>query len=289
MKALAYIGAVTLIDPQTGHYSTELPIAPEMLTNPKVLTGTNNALRGFNSTSGTLSYQWSKMIEGSSLTIGGVKTPLISSEFILPRHIILPIQLNGSMEQSLNTHVQKAMVQSNGDHDFSRFATRFQIIGPDSQIDFFVGAQDKYFGWPGMYTATKYINPIEYEDIKTQLLIANYFKTYSEKSFVQVTAAHRINKDHYDLNAIKRNTQPTDEGHIVDYEGDQDTRVSSLGFHIFNAYNTKMGINFTGQIIKDYWRKNQTHIIFLLPIILDINLNLALHLNTYLKSPIKIA
>ena len=39
------VGAVTLIDPQTGRYSTELPIAPEMLTNPKVLTGTNNALR----------------------------------------------------------------------------------------------------------------------------------------------------------------------------------------------------------------------------------------------------
>ena len=26
------VGAATLIDPQTGHYSTELPIAPEMLT-----------------------------------------------------------------------------------------------------------------------------------------------------------------------------------------------------------------------------------------------------------------
>ena len=47
-----------------------------MLTNPKVLTGTNNALRGFNSTSGTLSYRWSKMIEGSSLTIGGGQNAL---------------------------------------------------------------------------------------------------------------------------------------------------------------------------------------------------------------------
>ena len=254
------VGAVTLIDPQTGHYSTELPIAPEMLTNPKVLTGTNNALRGFNSTSGTLSYQWSKMIEGSSLTIGGGQNALNFQRI----HFATTHNFTDSAEWIYGTELEYSRSESdgtikNGDHDFSRFATRFQIIGPDSQIDFFVGAQDKYLGWPGMYTATKYINPIEYEDIKTQLLIANYFKAYSEKSFVQVTAAHRINKDHYDLNAIKRNTQPTDEGHIVDYEGDQDTRVSSLGFHIFNAYNTKMGINFTGQIIKDYWRKSDAY------------------------------
>jgi hypothetical protein len=110
-----------------------------------------------------------------------------------------------------------------------------------------------------MYTATKHINPIEYEDIKTQLFIANYFKTYSKKSFVQVTAAHRINKDHYELDAIRRNTQPTKDNHIVDYEGDQETRVSSLGFHVFNAFNSNMGINFTGQIIKDYWRKSDAY------------------------------
>ena len=47
------VGAATLFDPQTGHYSTELPIAPEMLSEPKVHTGVDNALRGFNSTAGT--------------------------------------------------------------------------------------------------------------------------------------------------------------------------------------------------------------------------------------------
>ena len=51
--------ATTLLDPQTGHYTTELPIAPEMLGDPKVLTGVDNALRGFNSTTGTISYTWS--------------------------------------------------------------------------------------------------------------------------------------------------------------------------------------------------------------------------------------
>ena len=50
------VGSATLIDAQTGHYSAELPIAPEMLTRPKILTGSDNALFGFNSTAGTISY-----------------------------------------------------------------------------------------------------------------------------------------------------------------------------------------------------------------------------------------
>ena len=41
------VGSATIMDPQTGHYTTELPIAPEMLAEPKVLTGADNALRGF--------------------------------------------------------------------------------------------------------------------------------------------------------------------------------------------------------------------------------------------------
>ena len=37
------VGSATLLDPQTGHYTTELPIAPEMLGEPKILTGADNA------------------------------------------------------------------------------------------------------------------------------------------------------------------------------------------------------------------------------------------------------
>ena len=55
------LGSATMLDPQTGHYTTELPIAPEMVGEPKVLTGADNALRGFNSSVGTVSYSWSEM------------------------------------------------------------------------------------------------------------------------------------------------------------------------------------------------------------------------------------
>ena len=65
------VGTTTLLDPQTGHYTTELPIAPEMLGEPNILTGAENALLGFNSGVGTVSYSWSEITKGGSLNIGG--------------------------------------------------------------------------------------------------------------------------------------------------------------------------------------------------------------------------
>ena len=60
------VGSATLFDPQTGHYTTELPIAPEMLEGPKIFTGAENALRGFNSNVGTIGYDWSKIKKSGS-------------------------------------------------------------------------------------------------------------------------------------------------------------------------------------------------------------------------------
>ena len=47
-------------------YYTELLIAPEMLGEPRILTGADNALHGFNSGVGTVSYTWSEMVNEES-------------------------------------------------------------------------------------------------------------------------------------------------------------------------------------------------------------------------------
>ena len=43
------VGAVTIMDPQTGHYVAELPIDPAMLSTPAIYKGIDNAVEGFNS------------------------------------------------------------------------------------------------------------------------------------------------------------------------------------------------------------------------------------------------
>lgn len=49
-------GAVTLTDPQTGHYAAELPLDPALLSRPEIRTGIDNALSGFNSNVATIAY-----------------------------------------------------------------------------------------------------------------------------------------------------------------------------------------------------------------------------------------
>src|ERR1035437_2615856 len=52
------LGAVSLLDPQTGHYFAEIPIAPAMLEAPEILVGADHALGADNSTVGAIAYGW---------------------------------------------------------------------------------------------------------------------------------------------------------------------------------------------------------------------------------------
>ncbi len=141
------VGSATLVDPQTGHYFAELPIAPEMLTTPDVLVAGDNALYGFNSTVGTISYGWSQIQDGGSATIGGGDNDL---NFQRIHHAITGDFANTS-DWSWGVEAEVSRSESDGtvkygDHDFDRTTGRVQLVGPNSQTDFFAGYQAKFFG-----------------------------------------------------------------------------------------------------------------------------------------------
>ena len=50
------LGAVTVMDPQTGHYPAELPVDPVSMTDHEIAKGIDNAIQGFNSNIATVSY-----------------------------------------------------------------------------------------------------------------------------------------------------------------------------------------------------------------------------------------
>src|SRR5580700_8941664 len=52
------VGALSIFDPQTGHYLMELPVAPAMLGSPQVLTGVPFAIDSMNATGGAVAYEW---------------------------------------------------------------------------------------------------------------------------------------------------------------------------------------------------------------------------------------
>ncbi len=243
-----HVGSATLVDPQTGHYFAELPIAPEMLTAPDVLVAGDNALYGFNSTVGTISYGWTRIQNGGSATIGGGDHDLNFQRI----HHGATGQLGDSQDWSWGAEAEYSRSESDGtipygDHDFERFSGRLQLVGPNSQTDFFAGYQDKFFGWPGMYTADRFSGstplayPPEYENLKTRLFILNHRQNYAEDSYMELTATHRRHTDDYTL----------DVSPAFVFLANHETEASSLGFSGFHRLDSKIGLNYAGQITAD--------------------------------------
>src|SRR4051812_8821587 len=63
------VGGVSLLDPQTGHYFAEIPIAPAMLGTPRILTGAENASAGLNANVGTIAYDWQRIVNRGEMTL----------------------------------------------------------------------------------------------------------------------------------------------------------------------------------------------------------------------------
>ena len=149
------IGGLPLFDPQTGHYNAGIPVAPELLSGPQVLTGVNNAIDGFNADVGTVDYEWKRIESRGQLTAaaGQYHTYNLS----LYEGTINPVPVAG---QTLGTDAEVSRSISHGsvpfgDHRFQRYNFRLQLAGGSAQTDLFYGYQSTLFGWPNMYTPFK--------------------------------------------------------------------------------------------------------------------------------------
>ena len=237
------VGSATLLDPQTGHYTTELPIAPEMLGEPKVLTGADNALRGFNSSVGTVSYSWSEITKGGSLTIGGGDHDLNFQRL----HHALTGSYGDSKDWSWGAEIEGSRSESDGtiafgDHSFERASGRVQLVGQGSQTDLFAGYQHKLFGLYGMYTGDLYtaFNPYEFENIKTRLFLFNHRKDYDERSTFELTTYHRRNSDHYLFNRFSPNQNFV-----------HDSKTNSIGVSGLHEFDDRIALNYGLQTNSD--------------------------------------
>ncbi|MFT2091936.1 TonB-dependent receptor plug domain-containing protein [Paraglaciecola sp. 2405UD69-4] len=233
------IGSATLLDPQTGHYASEIPIAPEMLNEASILTGVDNALYGMNSSVGTVSFSWSEINTAGSVSLGRG-----NNDFNLHRiHTGISVPLNDSEEWSLGFEGEYSFSESdgtieNGDHDFKRVSGRVQLLGPESQTDIFYGSQDKFFGWPNMYTP---FNVNETEDLNTELFMVNHQQYYGLESSFEVSAYIRSHKDHY---VFSRENPDV-------FQAFHETEVSSIALSGRHSQAGPFAINYSAQFIAD--------------------------------------
>lgn len=233
------VGSATLVDPQTGHYFAELPIAPEMLSAPEVLLAADNALYGFNSTVGTINYTWTRIKDGGSATLGAGDSALNFQRI----HHALSEPLGTQGDWSLGVEAEYSRSESDGtvafgDHDFDRSSGRLQVTGPQSQTDLFVGYQSKFFGWPELYAAPFGSN--ETENLKTRLYLLNHLQTYDESSYLETSAYHRRHSDHYIFDRANPNNAFIHE-----------SKVSALGLSGKHEITEQFSLNYAAQFTTD--------------------------------------
>ena len=222
-------GAVTVIDPQTGHYAAELPIDPAMLSLPEVRTGIDNSLGGFNSNIATIAYSLPKVRSGGSALLGA------GNDDLNFQSVRIAATSSRSTEAELGLQFSAALSEGDGtidfgEHDFERYNLQFQRTGDNSQSDLIVAYQDKIYAWPGAYTG--FATLAETDHTKTTLVLANHRKE-KNTGYWEAGAFYRELDDDYDFD---RTTQESGAPGSFDHE----TRVYGAGIqglHRGDAWN----------------------------------------------------
>jgi hypothetical protein len=185
------VGALSLFDPQTGHYLMELPVAPAMLGAPGILTGEELAAGTMNATGGAVDYGW-RPVGNSGFASAAAGNDGLEREEVYEG-------LAGAGAAHLAADADWAHSSGNGtvpfgDFHFDRADARLEWIAPGSQTDAFVGYQASFFGWPNLYTP---FNSDETENLQTLLALVNNREDFGDGDYFEAGSFYRRNKDDY--------------------------------------------------------------------------------------------
>lgn len=191
------LGAVTVLDPQTGHYFAEIPVAPVMLGAPTVLTGVNNAFAVTNATVGSINYHWAPIKQRGLVGVGLGQFNLRRGEFY---QAVTTRPADGAAQYGADLAYARSESDGSrpfGEHRFERIGFRVQRISGSAQTDLYGGYQAKFFGWPNLYTPFGFN---ETENLQTVLLALNHRVTGAAGEYWEAGIYHRRNKDDYEFN-----------------------------------------------------------------------------------------
>ncbi len=213
------LGAVTVMDPQTGHYVAGLPVDPAIMSVPAIYKGIDSAIEGFNSAIATVSYGINRVNDGGFVTLGA------GSDSLNFQSLNFGNVTTNASGNDFGIGVSLARSEGDGsvafgDHEFTRANVQLQHVTSDTQSDLIVSYQDKFFGWPGAYTG--FASLPEIDDTQTTLLLVNH-RRQSDSGWFEVGGFYRRLVDDYDFN---RTTLESGAPGSFEHE----TRVLGVGF-----------------------------------------------------------
>jgi vitamin B12 transporter len=213
------LGAVTVMDPQTGHYAAGLPVDPAIMTAPAIYKGIDGAVTGFNSAVATVAYGFNRVTSGGIVSLGAGSDNLRRQQL----RFGYVSDISGGKDFGINVSAARSEGDGSvpfGDHVFSRANVQLQLHSDAAQTDLVFAFQDKFFGWPGAYTG--FANLPEIDDTQTTLLLANH-KISNEHGWLEVGGYYRRLEDDYDFN--RANVESGTPGSF-----EHETKISAIGF-----------------------------------------------------------
>lgn len=233
------LGAVTIFDPQTGHYAVELPIAPVMLSPPEVLTDVDHGLGAFNASVATVRYGFKRVNNGGGFDLGFGNDRLRYGEARAGR----VVQSEGGRRVGAMFSAAASSGDGtlpDGDHDFKRFSGQVQVLGSDGETNVLMGYHDKFFGWPGAYTG--FASLPETDHTKLGLVVVDH-RQLAAQGWWELGAAYRWLKDDYDFDR-----RTVESGMPGSFE--HETRSFSLGL-MGETRAAGLDWAFSGQLLSD--------------------------------------
>jgi hypothetical protein len=229
------LGAVTIMDPQTGHYVAELPVDPALLSKPAILHGIDSAVEGFNSAVATVAYGIGTVRDGGEVTVGGGGDGLNFQALRFGYKAPGDVGLAFSAARSEGDGTLPF-----GDHEFKRFNAQLQFDGENAQTDLLVAYQDKFFGWPGAYTG--FATLPEVDATQTTLMVVNQ-RRESNTGWFEYGAFYRRLEDDYDFNRLDFETG-------IPGSFEHETRVIGAGFQGLRSAGA-IEWRYGGQVTRD--------------------------------------
>lgn len=209
------LGAVSVMDPQTGHYVAELPVDPTLMSTPAILKGIDSAVEGFNSAVATVSYGIGQVSHGGAVSLGFGSDSL--------NHQAL--RFGNVSDGGFGVAFSAARSEGDGtvpfgDHEFARYNLQLQLDRDDVRTDMIVGYQDKFYGWPGAYTGFAFLP--ETDDTQTTFVLLNQ-RRESANGWFEYGGFYRRLEDDYDFNRADFETG-------VPGSFEHETEVMAVGF-----------------------------------------------------------
>ena len=150
------VGGLALFDPQTGHYFSEVPLEPVFFGGAELLTGTVNSVGGFNATAGSINWTWAPMQAGGSAFIK------VGTDAWYGAGIQESGELGAASYQLALSGERGDGSIRNGDFELWRLSGRLEAPAGAGQLRLFGGYQEKFYGWPRMYTGRNLNETEEY-------------------------------------------------------------------------------------------------------------------------------